>query len=163
MELDRVDRLLLTLVQEDSSRTAEQLASQLAISPSAVQRRLRRLREDELIVREVAVVDPKKIGGPTFFIVSLQVERDRPESLTQLRAWFAQEQSIQQAYYVTGEADFILIVTAPDTESFDALMSRLMKENANVRKFSTNVTLGIVKRGLAIPVPALSTGGKRET
>ena len=158
MELDRVDRQLLKLVQEDSSRTAEQLASELAHSPSAVQRRLRRLREDEVIVREVAVVDPKKVGAPTFFIVSLQVERDRPESLTQLRAWFAREPCVQQAYYVTGEADFVLIVTAPDTEAYDSLMSRLMADNPNVRKFATNVTLGIVKRGLEIPVSTAETG-----
>ena len=156
MELDRVDRQLLNLVQEDSAKTAEQLAGQLAHSPSAIQRRLRRLRDDEVIVREVAVVDPKKVGAPTFFVVSLQVERDRPESLTQLKAWFAMEPGVQQAYYVTGEADFVLIVTAPDTEAYDALISRLMAENPNVRKFSTNVTLGIVKRGLAIPVPTAS-------
>jgi DNA-binding Lrp family transcriptional regulator len=159
MELDRVDRQLLNLVQQDSSRTAEQLASQLANSPSAVQRRLRRLREEDVIVREVAVVDPKKVGGPTFFVVSLQVERDRPESLTRLRAWVGREPCIQQAYYVTGEADFVLIVIAQNTEAYDALMSRLMAENPNVVKFSTNVTLGIVKRGLAIPISSAAAEG----
>jgi DNA-binding Lrp family transcriptional regulator len=158
MELDRIDRQLLALVQEDSAQTAEQLAGKLAHSASAIQRRLRRLREDEVIVREVAVVDPKKVGAPTFFVVSLQVERDRPESLTQLRAWLAGEDSVQQAFYVTGEADFVLIVTAPDTEAYDAFMSRLMKANPNVRKFSTNVSLGIVKRGLMIPIPPLAAG-----
>lgn len=159
MTLDRVDRHLLNLVQEDSAQTAEQLASQLAHSPSAIQRRLKRLRDDEVIVRDIAVVDPKQVGAPTFFIVSLQVERDRPESLTQLRAWLAREPSIQQAYYVTGEADFVLIMTAPDTATYDALMSRLMAQNPNVRKFSTNVTLGVIKRGLAIPVPEADTTG----
>jgi DNA-binding Lrp family transcriptional regulator len=153
MELDRFDRQLLNLVQEDSARTAEELAHMLAHSPSAIQRRLRRLREEAVIVREVAVVDPKKVGSPTFYVVSLQVERDRPESLVQLRTWLSTQDSIQQAFYVTGEADFVLIVTAPDTEAYNALMSRLMKENPNVTKFSTNVALGIVKRGLTIPIP----------
>lgn len=153
MELDRFDRQLLNLVQEDSALTAEELAHTLAHSPSAIQRRLRRLREDAVILREVAIVDPKKVGAPTFYVVSLQVERDRPESLVQLRTWLSTQDSIQQAFYVTGEADFVLIVTAPDTEAYDALMSRLMKENPNVTKFSTNVALGIVKRGLTIPIP----------
>jgi DNA-binding Lrp family transcriptional regulator len=152
MELDRFDRQLLNLVQEDSAQTAEELAHQLAHSPSAIQRRLRRLREDAVILREVAVVDPKKVGAPTFFVTSLQVERDRPESLVRLRGWLSAQEHVQQAFYVTGEADFILIVTAPDTETYDALMSSLMKDNPNVKKFSTNVALGIVKRGLKIPV-----------
>lgn len=153
MELDRTDRQLLNLVQEDSAQTAEVLANKLAHSPSAIQRRLRKLRDQEVIIREVAVVDPGKVGGATFFVVSLQVERERPELLAQLRAWFEGEDCIQQAFYVTGEADFVLIVTAPDTGSYDALMKRMMSENPNVKRFSTNVTLGIVKRGLTIPVP----------
>jgi Lrp/AsnC family transcriptional regulator, leucine-responsive regulatory protein len=153
MELDRFDRQLLNLVQEDSPQTAEELANKLAHSPSAIQRRLRRLREQAVIVREVALVDPKKVGGMTFFVVSLTVERERPELLAQLRTWVATQEHIQQAFYVTGEADFVLIITAPDTETYDALMTRLMSENANVKRFSTNVTLSVVKRGLTIPIP----------
>jgi DNA-binding Lrp family transcriptional regulator len=153
MELDRFDRQLLNLVQEDSGLTAERLAEQVALSPSAVQRRLRRMREQGVIVKDAAIVDPKKIGKPTFFIVSLQVERERPELLAQLRSWIATQIHIQQAFYVTGEADFILVITAPDTEVYDELMSRLVSENPNVKRFTTNVALGIVKRGLTIPVP----------
>lgn len=152
MELDRFDRQLLNLVQEDSGQTAERLAEQVPLSPSAIQRRLRRLREEGAIVRECAVVDPKKVGRPTFFIVSLQVERERPELLTELRKWLARQAHVQQAFYVTGEADFILIVAVPDTEAYDELMSRLVSENPNVKRFTTNVALGLVKRGLTIPV-----------
>jgi len=153
MDLDRFDRQLLNLVQEDAGQTAERLAEQVALSPSAIQRRLRRLRELGVIERETAVVDPRKVGRPTFFIASLQIERERPELLTQLRAWLAGHEQVQQAFYVTGEADFVLVVTAPDTESYDALMARLIAENPNVRRFTTSVALGVLKRGLTVPVP----------
>jgi Lrp/AsnC family leucine-responsive transcriptional regulator len=153
MKLDRFDRHLLNLVQADAGQTSEQLAQQVALSPSAVQRRLRKLKETGVIVRHTAVLEPRKVGRPTFFIVSLEVERDRPELLAQLRTWVASEEQVQQAFYVTGEADFMLVVTAPDTETYDALMARLTVENPNVRKFTTNVALGVVKRGLSIPVP----------
>lgn len=152
MKLDRFDRQLLNLVQDDADQTAERLAEQVALSPSAIQRRLRRLREAGVIQRHAAVLDPKRIGKPTFFVVSLQVERERPELLTQLRHWLAACAQVQQAFYVTGEADFVLVATAPDTEAFDALMLRLVAENPNVRRFGTNVALSLVKRGLAIPV-----------
>ena len=153
MKLDRFDRQLLNLVQADAEQTSEQLAQQVALSPSAVQRRLRKLKDEGVIVRHTAVLEPRKVGRPTFFIVSLEVERDRPELLAQLRHWVASEEQVQQAFYVTGEADFMLVVTAPDTETYDALMARLTVENPNVRKFTTNVALGVVKRGLSIPVP----------
>jgi DNA-binding Lrp family transcriptional regulator len=153
MELDRFDRLLLNLVQEDAAQTTERMAQQVPLSPSAIQRRLRRLREQGVIAREIAVVEPRKVGRPTSFIVSLQVERDRPELLGELRAWLAAQPHVQQAFYVTGEVDFVVVITTPDTETYDTLMARLMHDNPNVKRFTTHVALGIVKRGLTIPVP----------
>lgn len=153
MELDRFDRRLLNLVQEDAGQTAERLAEQVGLSASAVQRRLRRLRDEGVIMRDAAIVDPKKVGSSTFFVVSLQVERERPELLARLREWIAKQGNIQQAFYVTGDTDFVLVVTAPDTESYDAFMSCLVEENENVKRFTTNVILGMVKQGLAVPLP----------
>ncbi|MGN6222180.1 Lrp/AsnC family transcriptional regulator [Pseudoxanthomonas sp.] len=153
MHLDRFDRQLLNLLQEDAGQTADRLAEQVALSASAVQRRVRRLRESGAILRDISVVDPRHAGKPTFFIVAVQVERERPELLAQFRKWLASQIHIQQAFYVTGEADFILVITAPDTETYDALMARMVGENANVKRFTTNVALGVVKRGLTIPFP----------
>ena len=152
MKLDRFDRLLLNLMQEDSAQTAEQMAGTIPLSPSAIQRRIKRLRASGVIARECVLIDPSRVQRPTSFVVALQVERERPELLAQLRRWLTNEPHIQQAFYVTGEADFILIVTAPDTETYDELMSRLVCDNANVRRFTTNVALSVVKRGLAIPL-----------
>lgn len=152
MTLDRFDRLILSAVQADASLTSEQLAQRIPLSASAIQRRLRRLKDERVILRETAVLDARKLGGFGVYIASLQVERERPELLARLRAWLAACDQIQQAYYVTGDADFVLVVTAPDPESFDQLMAALVAENPNVRRFTTNVMLSLVKRSLDIPV-----------
>lgn len=150
--LDHFDRQLLMLLQADAGITSEKLSETIALSASAIQRRIKRLRDDNVIERDVAILSPAKVGNPTYFLVSLQVESERPELLSSLRTWIAAEDQIQQAFYVTGEADFLMIVTAQDTQSFEALMARLLNENVNVKRYSTNVALGIVKRGLTIPV-----------
>jgi DNA-binding Lrp family transcriptional regulator len=152
MKLDRFDRQLLNLVQADADRTADQLSEHVALSPSAIQRRLRRLKDDGVIVRETAIVDPRHVGRPTFFVVSVQVERERPELLARLRAWLTDQDEVQQAFYVTGEADFVLVIAAPDTEAFDGLMAAMMADNPNILRFTTNVTLNMVKRSLFIPI-----------
>lgn len=157
MDLDRFDRELLNLVQADSGQTAERLAEQVQLSPSAIQRRLRRMREDGVIIRDCAVVDPAVVGKPDFFVVALQVERERPELLAQLRKWLTAEPHVQQVFYVTGESDFILVVTCSDTQAYDALMTRMVHENPNIKRFTTNVALGVLKRGLQIPIPADSS------
>ena len=154
MELDDFDRRLLNLVQNDAGQTAEQLAVSVGLSASAVQRRLKRLRETGVILREAAILDPKCIGSPTFFITSLQIERERPELIAQLRTWLMAQEHVQQVFYVTGAADFVLVVTTPNAETYEALMARLMSDNPNVSCFTTNMALNVMKRSLAIPLPA---------
>jgi DNA-binding Lrp family transcriptional regulator len=151
-ELDRFDRQLLTLVQQDAALTAEQLAEHVGLSASAIQRRLRRLREQGVIQRQIAVLDAAQIGRPTTFIAALQVDSERPQPMARLRAWLDAEAAVQQAFYVTGEADFVLVVTAPDAAAYEALMTRLLADNPPVRRYTTQVAMGVLKRGLSLPV-----------
>jgi len=150
--LDRHDRQLLALLQEDAAQTTDQLAERVPLSPSAIQRRLRRLREQGVIVREVAVLDARQAGRSTTFIAALQVENEHPERIAALRTWLAGEPRVQQAFYVTGEADFVLVVTAADTEAYEALMAQLLRLHPVVRRFTTQVALAVLKRGLSVPV-----------
>ncbi|WP_207480696.1 Lrp/AsnC family transcriptional regulator [Arenibaculum pallidiluteum] len=151
-ELDALDRRILALVQEDARQPAERIGQAVGLSASAVQRRLARLRETGVIAAEVAVLDPRSLGRPLVMIVDVELERERPELLAAFRRWLAAEPAVQQAWYVTGESDYVLVVTAAAMEAYDALMQRLVAENANVRRFRTRVALGAVKRGLALPV-----------
>jgi Lrp/AsnC family transcriptional regulator, leucine-responsive regulatory protein len=150
--LDNFDRKLLNRVQRDADLSAEAIGQEIGLSGSAVLRRLKRLKADGVIEANVAMVDPAKVGRPTFFIVALEVERERPELMSRLRQWLGGEDQVQQVFYVTGSADFILVITARDVDSYDALMGRLMTDNPNVRRFTTNVALGVSKRGLFVPV-----------
>lgn len=151
--LDRFDRELLAIVQKDAELTTAELGERVGLSPSAVQRRLKRLRADGVITSYVATVDPAKIGHPGFFVVGLEVDRERPEILARLRAWLSAEDAVQQVYYVTGAWDFVVIMTAPNVQAYDALVTRLLAENPNVRRFTTNVALGVHKRTSLVPVP----------
>lgn len=151
-DIDRFDRKLLAIVQQEADLTADVLAERVGLSASAVLRRLRRLRADGVIVAQTAIVDPARVGKPVFFLAALEIERERPELIARLRTWLADEPQIQQVYYVTGTADFVLVVVAPDVGGYDALMSRLMVDNPNVRRFTTNVALGVGKRTLTVPI-----------
>lgn len=154
-ELDKFDRRILAIVQRDARRSAEMIGADIGLSASAVQRRMARLREDGVIVAEVALIDPRAVDRRLTVITDLEVERERPELLASLRQWIAAEPTIQQAWYVTGDDDYVLVVTARDVDAYDALMQRLVAANANVKRFRTRVALDTVKRGLAVPVDAL--------
>ena len=151
-KLDRLDRNILHALQIDSSLTNDGLAESVGLSPSAIHRRIQRLSATGVIERRIAVVDPAKVGSAALFVVGLEVERERPELVQPLRNWLRTEAAVQQAYYVTGTSDYVLLVTAPSIDGFDQLMSRMMLENSNVRRFTTNVVMTAVKRGLYVPV-----------
>jgi len=151
-ELDKIDRRILNLLQKDARRPAELIGADVGLSASAVQRRIVRMREEGIILAEVAVLDPKRVGRALMMIVDVEVERERPELLASLKQWIVSEPCIQEAWYVTGEGDYVLVVLARDVEDFEALMQRLVAENANVRRFQTRVALSTLKRGMSVPL-----------
>lgn len=151
-ELDKFDLEILALLQRNARLSAETIGAEVGLSASAVQRRAARLRDSGVIQAEVAVVDPRSVGRRLTMIVDIEVERERPELLASLKHWIATEPAIQEAWYVTGDGDYVLIVTARDVDDYDALMQRLVADNANVRRFRTRVALGTLKRGLGVPL-----------
>ena len=151
--MDKHDAHLLDLMQTDSKRGLETLASETGLSIASVQRRLKSLRDRGMIAKEVAVIDPKKIGVHMTFVVMVELERERQDQIDAFTRCIQSEPMVQQCYYVTGEADFCLICTAIDMEDFEALTKRLFFNNSNVRRFRTSVVMGRKKVSLELPIP----------
>lgn len=152
VDLDLSDRQLLALMQEDGGTPINALATATGLSSASVQRRLRRLRERGVIAREVAVVDPVAVGIGMSFVVLVELERERIDQLDAFRRKVMREPHVQQCYYVTGEADFVLVCVTRDMAEFEALTRRLFFGDENVRRFRTSVVMGRTKVGLTLPI-----------
>lgn len=151
-ELDDVDRRILANLQENNLMPADLLGERVGLSASAVQRRARRLRETGVIVGDVSIVDPKALGRNTSFIVEVMLDRESAEVVEAFKRRMCSTPEVQQCYYMTGEADFLLIVTSPDVEAYERLMQRLFLNEKSVRKFRTSLVLSRVKTSSAVPV-----------
>ena len=149
--IDATDRIILTHMQEDSTISLDQLSLACNLSVASVQRRLRRLRDNKVIERECAIINPEALGLHMMFIVTVELERERLDQIDAFRRISRAEQQVQQCYYVTGEADFILICTAKDMADFESLTHRLFFENSNVRRFRTSVVMDRSKTGSFLP------------
>lgn len=150
--MDDFDRKLLTLLQENNRQTAEQLSEQVGLSPAACQKRIKRLRDNGVIARDISVLDPAAVGRRLTLIVEITLERERPEMLDEFKRKMMNTPEVMQCYYVTGNADFIIIVTARDMKDYEDFTRRFFFQNSNVRRFHTNVVMDNVKLGLSIPV-----------
>jgi len=152
--LDRIDRAILAWLQEDARVTAETMAPEVGLSIAAVQRRIKRLREEGVIQKEIAVVDPFKLGQAMTFVVSVELDRERLTDLDEFERTMRTEPNVQQCYRVTGTTDFVLVLLARDMTDFETFTRRALYENGNVRRFTTNVVTSRVKVGLAVPIDA---------
>jgi Lrp/AsnC family transcriptional regulator, leucine-responsive regulatory protein len=150
--LDDFDREILRRVQLDARITGEDIGADVGLSAAAVQRRLKRLRELKVIVAEVAIVDPKAVGQAMSFVVAVEMERERSDMLDAFRAAACADPNVQHCYYVTGVADFILIVVARDMDDFETFTRRLLFDNPNIRHFTTSVVMGRDKAGQVVPL-----------
>ncbi|GAA4118140.1 Lrp/AsnC family transcriptional regulator [Aminobacter aganoensis] len=150
--LDDFDLKILAILQRDNATPQREIGKAVNLSAPAVQRRIRRMEESGVIAANVAVVDPDKVGRPITVIVEIAVESERVDLLDAAKASFAAAPEVQQCYYVTGEADFVLVVTVASMAEYEALTRRLFFANPNIRRFRTLVAMDRVKAGLTVPL-----------
>ncbi len=151
--MDALDRKILDIVQRDNQLPAEKIAGRVGLSASAVQRRLKRLRDSGVIEHDVSTVSPDAVGRGFLAIASVLLDSEAPPIRRQFAKLVHDLPEVMQCYYVTGEsADFLLFVTARDMNDYNAFMTRLAEEFPRIKHFSTNVVLERVKTGLSLPV-----------
>jgi Lrp/AsnC family leucine-responsive transcriptional regulator len=147
-----MDRTILRILQQDNKVPQRLIAEQIGLSAPAVQRRIKRLEETGVIEANVAVVDPTRVGRPITIFAQVTMESERLDLYEDAKKLFASTPEVQQCYYVTGEADFILIITCSSMADYDALTRRLFFENNNVKHFHTFVVMDRVKFGTSVLV-----------
>lgn len=152
MKLDEFDFRLLGAVQENNQLTAQELAERVHLSPVSCLRRLKRLREEKVIVKDVAILDPVSVGQPLQMLVLVSLERERADMIDEFKRAVLQTKEIVQCHYVTGDVDFVLLVSAASMADYDAFTQRFFFENKNLRRFSTLVVMNQVKYLAALPI-----------
>ena len=150
--MDEFDVKLLNLVQQNNRLTAEKLSGDVGLSPAACQKRLKKLRDTGVIARDIAVLSPDAVGRRLTLIVEVTLERERPEMLDKFKRTMQAAPEVMQCYYVTGNADFIVILTARDMKDYEEFTRHYFFQNSNVQRFQSNVVMDDVKVGLNVPV-----------
>ena len=149
---DELDLRILDLVQEDASLSTEAIAGDVGLSASAVQRRLSRMRRDGVIEKVVALVEPRALGRAVTVLVEVEIDNERRNALDGFQRWIAEAPEVQSCWYVTGDADYVLLVCTRDLDGYNAFIERLMSEQPVVRKYKSLIALKTLKRGLKVAV-----------
>jgi Lrp/AsnC family leucine-responsive transcriptional regulator len=153
-EYDNFDIKILNELQDNSRQTAEIIADKVGLSPAATQRRIKRMREDGTIAKEIAILNPAALGGRTTLIVQVCFSCGGAATVETFKQQMAGVPEVQQCYYVTGQTDFILIMTVRDMQDFDRITREHLFSNPAIGRFETIVAIDTFKAGFKIPLAA---------
>lgn len=137
--LDDFDVALLNSLQRDSSQTAYALAEQVPLSPSAIARRLRRLRAGGWIARTIALLSPRLSHQRLKAIVLVQLSEHADKSGKQaLLDRILKTEQIQLCYEIAGSYDFVLLFDSSDMDEFTQVAEAVLVSDPTVRRYETS-------------------------
>jgi len=131
--LDDLDRRILNALQDDAAQTNQQLAARVHASAPTCLRRVRHLLDAGVIVRQVALLAPEKLGPTLSAIVEITLDQQGDEMQQEFEQLVAAEAAVQQCYRVSPGPDFVLLVQVADMPAYHALAHRLFAAHKNVR------------------------------
>jgi len=154
--IDDIDLRLLDLLQDDASRSNLELAALAHVSPPTSLRRIKRLREQGVIERQVAILQPERLaaqlGHGLTALLEITLERQGAEHLDAFEHHVLPEVAVQQCYRVSPGPDFMLVIHTPDMPGYLALAQRLFTASANVRNVKTYFSIRRAKFDPRLPL-----------
>lgn len=150
--IDEIDKELLNLLQKNNRLTSNELGRIVNLSTSAVQRRIKRLRDEKIIEADVSIVSPHLVGIGVSCIVYVSLEFGSSKVINRFKELLISCSEVMQCYYVAGVYDFVLILNTRDMKHYEAFSKEYFMDNSSVKQFCTHVVIDRVKIGFNIGV-----------
>ena len=144
-DLDAFDVAILNLVQDNNQLSSHEIGATVGLSPSAVQRRLKHLRKTGVIIADVALIAPAVAGNRVTIIVEVSLEREQLQQREEFEGAVRALPEVMQCYYVTGRAEFVLILNMTSMEAYGEFTNAVFLSNPNVKHFYTAVVMSTTK------------------
>ena len=154
IKLDATDRKILEILQANSNITNAQLAVEIGLSPAPTLERVKKLENAEVIKSYHAVIDPASVGMGVSTFVTVSLKGHNKENIDKFIHAIAKINEVIECHHVTGQADFILRIIAPDIPAYQNLMLEKVSNIEVVDNMQSTVILSTFKDSKVIPIPA---------
>jgi Lrp/AsnC family leucine-responsive transcriptional regulator len=142
---DEKDRLLLDYLQNNARMTSSELSSLVDLSPSGVQKRLRKLEENGVIDKYVTVINRKRLGYGLTVFVQVTLRGHTQEAVAEFDTIMQQTPEVLECHRVTGTADYLLKVVVHDHQHLDQFLMNYLLPLPTVERVNSNLVLKAVK------------------
>ncbi len=153
MELDRYDRQILSVVQQDGRISNQDLADRIGLSPSPCLRRVRALEEAGVIKSYHALVDAKALGLSLIALIHISMDQHTPERFTYFEAQVSEIAEVMECLLITGQAaDYQLKVVVKDMDAYQELLLNRITRITGVTGVHSSFVLRRVVDQTALPI-----------
>ncbi|MEP2783404.1 MAG: Lrp/AsnC family transcriptional regulator [Pseudoruegeria sp.] len=152
MEIDSIDRRILSVLQKSGRISNADLADKINLSASACHRRVQRLEAEGYIKDYVALLDSRKMGCPSTIFVEITLSGQADEVLDAFEREVAKVPDVLECHLMAGTADYLLKVVAADTEDFALIHRRYLARLPGVAQMQSSFALRTVCKTTALPV-----------
>lgn len=152
MNLDPTDIAILAALQADASVQNQVLADRVHLSPSACLKRVRRLKDGGAIRREVAILDPKKVGWPVLVISRVALRSTTREAVHAFETKVRALPQVQQCHCIAGDTDFVLLICAQSLPEYQEFAQRQLGEALELKSYSSDIVLSTTKFTTQLPL-----------
>jgi len=150
--MDMFDKKILKELQKNNRISSENLGMIVGLSATACQRRLKKLRQSNVISKEIAILNGIELDNYVTVIVEVTIKEGATKNIDCFKRRMLDCEQVQQCFYVTGLSDFILIITSKNMLEYEKLTKQLFFVDNNIQKFHSTVSMENVKVGLNIPI-----------
>ena len=148
--LDNTDKAILNLLQDDATLPLKAVAAQVHISIATAQRRIQALTDNGVITKQVAIVDPEKVGYGLTAVVMIEMLRSNNSMQHRFERLMHDQPRVMSCYEVSGDADFMLMVNAKNMNDYHGFTRNLLTYENNVRSFRSQFVMNFTKSGTKI-------------
>ena len=144
-DLDRIDRKILSILQDDGRIANLKLAEGVALSPTAVLARVQRLTRDGFILGYEARLNPLKLGAGMLVFVEVLLDRTTPNVFDQFKAAVQVHPEIMECHMVAGGFDYLQKTRSADMNAYRVFAGNVLWQLPGVRETRTYAVMEEVK------------------
>ena len=149
-QLDELDHKLIRLLRLNGRRPNSELAAEVGLSASACLRRIRILEDRGVIRGYTAIVDSPGAQDGMIAIVRLTLEKQTEEYLRRFETAVRDHPEIEECFLMTGDADYVLRVSAPSAAAYEAIHTDILSRLPGVARIHSSFAMRNVLRWKAV-------------
>ena len=150
-ELDRIDRRILAVLQQDATLPVAEIADRVGLSTTPCWKRIKRLETAGIIARRVAILDRERLGLGVTVIVAVRAAWHSEDWLTTFAVGVAKLPEVVEFYRMSGEIDYLLKIVARDIADYDRIYRKLIAV-VELHDVTSSFAMQEIKSTTALPL-----------